>query len=229
MTAMRRLQFAFWLAQMLLGFACFMGGLELARLYWTHWWEGAAGGAAAALLGLALMVLAELRERPQRVLRRARRTLNLPTQWAVKFDKTLPRGGVVPLAVIRSDGVRFVIDIQAFRSAEWNDEAKGGEDVLVDSKGRKFAPDPVAPLMRAAEVWGATPVLWLPATRHMRNLRRDGCQLIVVMGSARELKHALRGAEIVARHGDDESTSDMPRARSRRAPALAPMRSPEMV
>lgn len=226
---MRHSQFVFWLGQMLLGFALFMGGLEISRMYMATSWETAAGGAAGGMLGLALMVLAELRARPQRVLRRARRALNLPTQWAVKFDKTVPRGGVVPLAVIRSDGVRFVIDIQAFRDAQWNEEAQDGEDLLIGPKGKKFKLDPVAPLMRAAEVWGATPVLWLPATKQIHNLRRARCKLIVVMGSARELKHALRGAEIVPLRGDDETTRDMPRARSTRPPSLPPMRSAEMV
>ena len=62
-----------------------------------------------------------MRERPQRVLRKARRSLSFPTQWAVKFNKSVPQGGVIPVAVIRSDGVRFVIDIQDFAEADWND------------------------------------------------------------------------------------------------------------
>ena len=33
-----------------------------------------------------------------------------------------------------------------------------------------------------------------------RNLRQTGCPLVVVLGGARELKHVLRGAEIVPRH-----------------------------
>lgn len=187
-----------WLAQMTLGLGCFVGGLEFARISWGGVWELVAAGAVLALFGLALIVVTELRERPLRVLRRARRSINFPTQWAVRFDKSVPNGGVIPVAVIRSDGVRFVIDIQGFPEAEWNDPLIG-ESLLVGPRGKKFKSDPVAPLMQAAEAWGATAILWLPEARSPRNLRQSGCNLIVVMGGARELKHVLRGAEIAPR------------------------------
>src|SRR5687768_10171186 len=94
-----------WLGQMLLGFTCFLGGLEVARRSgWDAQWTLSAAGAALSALGLLLIVVVEMRERPQRVLRKARRSLSFPTQWAVKFDKNVPQGGVIPVAVIRSDG-----------------------------------------------------------------------------------------------------------------------------
>jgi hypothetical protein len=210
-----------WLGQMILGFACFLGGLEVARRSgWAEGqWEFSAAGATLALLGLMLIVVVEVRERPQRVLRKARRSLSFPTQWAVKFDKSVPQGGVIPVAVIRSDGVRFVIDIQDFASADWNDPLID-EPLLVGPRGRKFKTDPIGPLMKAAEAWGATAILWLPEARSPRNLRQEGCNLIVVMGGARELKHVLRGAEIAPRrkHGDFEMTMPLLRpSRPRKA------------
>jgi hypothetical protein len=39
-------------------------------------------------------------------------------------------------------------------------------------------------------------LLWLPEATSNRNLRLQGSNLIVVMGSARHLKHALLGAEV---------------------------------
>ena len=196
---MRNNHFASWLGQMLLGFALFLGGAEVARTSWGTWWELAGAGAVAVLLGLAIMAHAENRQRPLRVLRKARRALSFPTQWAVKFDKSVPQGGVIPVAVIRSDGVRFVIDIQGFTDAGWNDPI-AGESLLIGPRGKKFKSDPVAPLIQAASAWGATAILWLPEAKYPRNLRQEGCNLIVVMGGARELKHVLRGAEIVPRH-----------------------------
>lgn len=217
-----------WLAQMTLGLACFVGGLEFARMSLGDGWQFIGAGAAVSLLGLALMVVAELRERPLRVLRRARRSINFPTQWAVRFDKSVPNGGVIPVAVIRSDGVRFVIDIQGFPEAEWNDPLVG-ESLLVGPRGKKFKSDPVAPLMQAAEAWGATAILWLPEAKSPRNLRQSGCNLIVVMGGARELKHVLRGAEIAPRHDATLEMTMPPRrgggAKSRKA---APVGAPEM-
>jgi hypothetical protein len=226
-TAMNNKNFVSWLAQMLLGFAAFVGGLECARIFWSGSLEWAIGAVVAAL-GLTLMVVAELRERPQRVLRRARRSISFPTQWAVRFDKSVPHGGVIPVAVIRSDGVRFVIDIQGFPEADWNDPLIG-EPLLVGPRGKKFKSDPVGPLMQAAEAWGATAILWLPEAKTPRNLRQSGCNLIVVMGGARELKHVLRGAEIAPRHDATLEMTLPPKrgsgAKSRKPAAVA---APEM-
>lgn len=225
---MRNHHFASWLGQMLLGFVIFLGGAELARISWDNTWEVAAAGAALAVAGLALMAYAEHHQRPLRVLRKARRALSFPTQWAVKFDKTVPQGGVIPVAVIRSDGVRFVIDIQGFADAGWNDPIEG-EPLLIGPRGKKFKSDPVAPLMQAASAWGATPVLWLPEAKHPRNLRQEGCKLIVVMGGARELQHVLRGAEIVPSRPDSVLEMTMPPPlRSRSHNKAASAASPEL-
>jgi hypothetical protein len=224
---MRNKHFASWLGQMLLGFALFLGGLEVARIFWGGVWEAAAAGVASAVLGLAWMAIAESRQRPQRVLRKARRALSFPTQWAVKFDKSVPHGGVIPVAVIRSDGVRFVIDIQGYTDAGWNDLIEG-ESLLVGPRGKKFKTDPVAPLMQAASAWSATPILWLPEAKYPRNLRQQGCNLIVVMGGARELKHVLRGAEIVPRH-DASLELTMPPKPARKARKPAQAAAPELV
>jgi len=223
---MRNNHFASWLGQMLLGFAMFLGGIEVARITWSSWWEVAAAGILGSILGLALMAYAEHRERPLRMLRKARRSLSFPTQWAVKFDKSVPHGGVIPVAVIRSDGVRFVIDIQGFSDAGWNDLIEG-ESMLVGPRGKKFKHDPVAPLMKAADAWGATPILWLPEAKHPRNLRQEGCKLIVVLGGARELKHVLRGAEIVPRR-DATLEMTMPPQPARKVRKAASVASAEM-
>jgi len=135
---------------------------------------------------------------------------------------------VIPVAVIRSDGVRFVIDIQGYTDAGWNDPIEG-ESLLIGPRGKKFKSDPVAPLMQAASAWGATPVLWLPEARYPRNLRQEGCKLIVVLGGARELKHVLRGAEIVPSRPDSVLEMTMPpplRSRPRSKPASSA--SPEL-
>lgn len=224
---MRNKSSAPWLAQMVLGFVCFVGGLELARTSWSGSWELTLTGAAVVVLGLTLIVVAELRERPQRVLRRARRSISFPTQWAVRFDKSVPNGGVLPVAVIRSDGVRFVIDIQGFQEADWNDPLID-EPLLVGPRGKKFKSDPVAPLMQAAEAWGATAILWLPEAKSPRNLRQPGCNLIVVMGGARELQHVLRGAEIAPRRDAILELTMPPRRGGRSKSKRAQVGAPEM-
>ncbi|HET7791988.1 MAG TPA: hypothetical protein VFL64_01275 [Rhizobacter sp.] len=223
---MRNHPFVSWLGKMLFGFALLVGGIEVMRITWGSWWEVAAAGALGSVLGLALMAFTEIQERPQRVLRKARRSLSFPTQWAVRFDKAVRQGGVIPVAVIRSDGVRFVIDIQGFNDAGWNDLIEG-ESILVGPNGKKFRTDPVAPLMQAAAAWGATPILWLPEAKHPRNLRQVGCPLIVVLGGARELKHVLRGAEIAPKHNATlEMTMPPKPARKARKAAVA---TPELV
>lgn len=224
---MRNKNIASWLGQLLLGFLLFVGGLEFAHIFWAQGWEPVAGGTALSVFGLGVIVFAELRERPQRVLRRARRSLSFPSQWAVRFDKSVPHGGVIPVAVIRSDGVRFVIDIQGHPEADWNDPLMG-EPLLVGPRGKKFKTDPVGPLMQAAQAWGATAILWLPEAKNPRNLRQEGSNLIVVMGGARELKHVLRGAEIVPRRDAPLEMTLPPQQRSQKTRKAAEVASPEM-
>src|SRR4051812_36011638 len=61
---MRNNHIASWLGQMLLGFGLFLGGFEVARISWGSWWEMAVAGAVGSMLGLALIVYAEGRQRP---------------------------------------------------------------------------------------------------------------------------------------------------------------------
>lgn len=218
---MRSNQFVSWLGRMLLGFALFAGGFEAARITWGSWWEVAIAGVVGSLFGLVLMVQTEIHQRPLRVLLKARRSLSFPTQWAVRFDKSVPQGGVIPVAVIRSDGVRFVIDIQGFSDAGWNTDLLEGESLLVGPNGKKFKTDPVAPLMQAASAWGATPILWLPEAKNVRNLRQPGCPLVVVLGGARELKHVLRGAEIAPKYNATLEMTMPPKAAKPRKPGKA--------
>ncbi len=223
--------FVHWLGPTLLGFMLLFSGLEIMRVSWHIVWESVAGGAVISLLGGCLMIWAELRERPRRLLRKARRTLTFPTQWAVKFDKNLPDGGTIPVAVIRSDGVRFVVDIQGFQDAMWTGPLMPADGVLVDPRGKPFPNDPVAALMQAAEAWSATPILWLPQARQVHNMRQEGCPLIVVMGGPRELSHVMRGAEIAPRRETEGLELTMPPKPARRLPTRKPraaVKSPEL-
>jgi len=195
---MRQNAFAGWLAHMLLGLALIGLGIEIEFVFGTSLWYVSLGCVLACVAGLAIVVRAEMLERPQRLLRKARRTLNFPTQWSVKFNKRIVQGGIVPVAVIRADGVRFVIDIQAYKSVSWGTPVDGsGQTPLVGPSGKRLKPDPVAPLVQAALAASAAPVLWLPEASTAKNLRHPESNLIVVMGTARDLKHALQGAEIV--------------------------------
>jgi hypothetical protein len=199
-----------WLSQLLLGLTLIGAGIEVVVVFGTSLWFVLLGAAVVGLLGVAVLVRAELLERPQRVLRKARRTLNFPTQWSVKFNKRIVQGGVVPVAVIRADGVRFVIDIQACKSVSWGTPTDGsGQTPLVGPNGKRLKPDPVAPLLQAALGASAAPVLWLPEAIAAKNLRHPESNLIVVMGTARDLKHALQGAEIapIKRLSKQSSTS----------------------
>ncbi|HZE90154.1 MAG TPA: hypothetical protein VE029_00375 [Rhizobacter sp.] len=196
---MRNNSFLTWLGQILTGTALFLGSLEIVRIFWAGTWEIEAGCAATAALGLYIIWRAEGLERPRRVLRKARRQLHFPTQWAVKFDKSVPGGGVIPVAVIRSDQVRFVIDIQGFKNARWDASTRTVQaGPMLGKPAKKPKLDPVAPLLQAAAAWNATAILWLPEADSSQNLRQEDSNLIVVMGSARDLKHVLQGAEISA-------------------------------
>lgn len=219
---MRNSNFVTWLAQMLLGFGLVFGGAQVAFIFWSSASLEFIGACAfVGLVGVVILARAEAREHPQRVLRRARKKLQLPSQWQVRFDKSLKKGGrVIPIAVIRSDGVRFVIDVQPHRFALWNSATKRIQPGPVfDRKLPRKAPkkDPLAPLKQAAEAWGATAVVWLPAAAESADLRSDDWSLIVLMGDAAQLKSALQDVGIKQRPmlapkkaKKDESAADVP-------------------
>jgi hypothetical protein len=212
---MRNNTFFAWLGQILMGATLFVGSLEVVRIFWSTTWEIEAACAVSAALGLYLIYRAETMERPRRVLRKARRLLHFPTQWAVKFDKSVPGGGVIPIAVIRSDDVRFVIDIQGFKEARWDlDTLTIQPGPLLGKPTKKPNSDPIEPLMQAAAAWNATAILWLPEATESRNLRQEDSNLIVVMGNARDLKHVLQGAEISASRQAARAAPDTRRAAS---------------
>jgi hypothetical protein len=193
---MRNSRTATWLAQLLAGFALIGGGLQVAWTFWPTSTSVAAGSLGAAALGLALVVWAESRERSRRLLRGAQRSLQLPKEWSVEFERPLPEGGgTVPIVVTRSDRACFVVGVRPWRQVSLRKEITGREQALLGPRGKELAAAELADLAHAAAALGAQPVLWLPQAREPRSLRHAVANLIVVMGSARHLKHALLGAE----------------------------------
>lgn len=190
-----------WLGQLLAAIALIGGSLEVAWIFRTGWLSVVVAGLMAAL-GLAILIRAESRERPLRLLRKARRTLDLPDDWGVEFNKPLPYGGTLPIVATRTDAARFLIGVSGCREVNAAREVIGhGAGLLVDVNGKHLNPDPIPALAKAATAFAGTAVLWLPDARVTRNLRLLASNLIVVMGTARHLKHALVGAEVVvARH-----------------------------
>jgi len=222
---MRSSHFVRWLGHLLAGFALLMGGLEIVRICWGSW-ELVVCGLAASIGGLGAIVRAEFFERLSRLKRKARRALTFPRQWAVKFDKSVHQGTVIPVAVTRADGVRFVIDILGHKELKWTNPLVYTDRLLMGPGGERLTHDPAAPLLQAAATWGATAVLWLPEAVHARNLRREGTNLIVVMGPASELKNALRGAEIVQVHPASEPKVMVSKHRAARK--TAPISAPQL-
>jgi hypothetical protein len=201
---MRTSNFTTWLSQMFLGFGLVAGSLQVGLIFWSSGGlELAAACAVVGLVGIVILARAESREHPRRVLRKARKKLQLPTQWQVRFDKSLKKGGrVIPIAVIRSDNVRFVIDVQPHKQAIWNAASRRIQPGPVFGKKMpRKAPrrDPMAPLLQAAQAWGATAVVWLPDAAEGPDLRNEDWSLIVVTGDASELKQALQDVGIKAR------------------------------
>ncbi len=195
---MRHHTFLTWLSRQLLGFVLVAGSMQAIVVAGPGWLHVVLPCALAALAGLAIVIWAELKERPHRLIRKARKSLMLPTQWSVKFGKRMADGSEVAVAVIRADGVRFVIDIRDDPGIRWGTPVDGtGQPRLVGERGKPLKPDPIAPLTKAAFKAGAAPVLWLPRAKTTGNLRHPDSNLIVVMGSASDLKHALQSAQIV--------------------------------
>jgi hypothetical protein len=219
---MRNSTFVPWLAQMLLGFGLVFGAAQVGFIFWSSGGLEIAGACLfVGLVGVIILVRAESREHPHRVLRKARKKLQLPSQWQVRFDKSLKKGGrVIPIAVIRTDGVRFVIDVQPHKFALWNSATKRIQPGPVFGKKLpRKAPrkDPLAPLRQAADAWGATAVVWLPAAAETADLRNDDWSLIVAMGDAAQLKTTLQDVGIKHRPmlapkkaKKDESPADVP-------------------
>jgi len=193
---MRNSGFTSWLARILGGLVLVFGGVQTAWIFWSDWKNFALGSLAVAAVGVAVMFHAEARERPRRLLRRAHQSLGLPSQWSVEVDRALPEGGNAPLVVTRSDAARFVIDVRDYKEVS-SRKTIGGKDegVLLGANGKSLTPDPLPKLRHAARSLEAIPVLWLPEAPSPRNIRMPSSNLIVVMGAARHLKHALLGAE----------------------------------
>jgi hypothetical protein len=211
-----------WVAQIAIGLALIGVSVEVGIIFGRHSWTIWAACAVVCCMALGLIVFAEWREAPRRMLRKARRSVHFPPQWQVKFDKKIASGVVVPLAVKRTDGVRFVIDIRTDVSVSWGTPNDGsGTTPLVDGKGRPLKPDPVTILVDSARLASAAPVLWLPNATTPKNLRHPGTNLIVVMGAPHDLKHALQGAEIVpVRRQAADSRPSSPTDAAQQAPAV---------
>lgn len=202
--------FVNWLARILLGLGLAAVSAQVAFIFGGNWWEVAAGCAAVALVGLAIAARAEWVERRRRFLRRHCRTLSLPAPWSVKLDKRMRGGWTAPIAVIRDDGMRFVVDIQPFRSVSWALAPKNRqgvvEPVLVDERGRRLRPDPTPTLEAGALAASAAPVLWLPRALEPGTHRHPDSNLVVVAGTARDLKLALQSSRRVASNARAQST-----------------------
>jgi hypothetical protein len=187
-----------WVAQIAIGLALIGTSVEAAVIFGRQGFWVWVTCAVVCCLALGLIVFAEWREAPRRMIRKAKLGMRFPPQWQVKFDKKIASGVVIPVAVKRTDGVRFVIDIRSDLSVSWGTPTNGsGATPLVDFKGRPLKPDPVTSLVNAAQVASAAPVLWFPNATTPKNLRHPDTNLIVVMGTTHDLKHALQGAEIV--------------------------------
>lgn len=207
---MQHSPFVNWLARVLLGVGLALVSAQVGLIFGGNWWEVGVACAVVALVGIGIAARAEWVERRRRFLRRHCRTLSLPTPWSVKLDKRMRGGWTAPIAVIRDDGMRFVVDIQPFRSVNWAlapRNRKGDmEPVLVDSRGRRLRPDPTPTLAAGALAASAAPVLWLPRALEAGTHRHPDSNLVVVAGNARDLKLALQSSRRVASNARANST-----------------------
>lgn len=188
-----------WLARILSGLGVAAISLQVGWIFGRSWWEvGAACGVVAAG-GIGFAAYTEWRERRERRLRRASRSVSLPASWSVKFSKRTPDGWLAPIAVIRDDGMRFVIDIQQWPEARWSaDDGKATDAWLVDARDRRFRPDPLPQLQKAAIASSAAPVVWLPQAEEAGVYRHRLSHVLLVTGTARDLKNALQAVRAVA-------------------------------
>ena len=218
---MRNSTFVSWLSQVLAGLALITGGLEIAWIFRTGLPSVAIGGFAVAVLGLVVLSHAQARERPRRVFRNAQHAFEPPPCWGVEFNKTVAGAAMAPIVTTRPDSTRFVIDIKGYKEATVRKELTGKDQgQLVGANGKSFHPDPLPPLAETAAALGATPVLWLPEAAVHRNLRLHGSNLIVVMGSARHLKHALLGAEVDSPRHAPPALPSIPQRRKKPRPVV---------
>jgi hypothetical protein len=219
---MRSSSFSTWLAQLLAGLALFGGGLEIAWIFWANWLNLAVGGLAISTLGLGIVGWAEACRRPRRMLRKAQRSLDLPREWVVEFNRPVADAGVAPIAVTRTDGSCFVIEVKDYKHVAVKKEVTGKDQgALLGPNGKPLDPARLPALTRVASALGATPVLWLPKASANRNLRLQASNLIVVMGTARDLKHVLRGAEVGALRPTPPEPAPPATAQARRKRARA--------
>lgn len=227
---MRTNAFVSWLSQMLAGLALVIGGLETAWIFRTGLLSVAIGGFTAAVLGLLVLSHAESRERPRRLTRKAQRTFELPPRWGVEFNKAVPDAAMAPIVATRTDSTRFVIDVKGYKDAAIKRDLSGKEQgQLVGPNGKGFQPDPLPALAKTAAALGATPVLWLPEATTHRNLRLPGSNVMVVMGSARHLKHALLGAEVDSPRHAPPSLPRIPERRKKPRAVVEAKPSQELV
>jgi hypothetical protein len=221
-----------WCAFILVGLGLIGMSAEVLIVFHTLGWPIWLGAGLGLCGGLALIFFAEKREGPMRAIRQARQSMQFPQMWKIKFDTKTPKGVSVPIVVKRVDGVRFVVEICTELSVSWrsvqNGAGKAGKSLLVGPQGKPIKRDPVEGLMKISHAAGAAPVLWLPFGETHKNLRHAESNLMIVMGSASDLKHALQGAEIVPiRPGDepqktDSNAPDAPASPEASPPASAP-------
>lgn len=199
-----------WLARVLAGVGVAAVAVEVGVIFWRTSWVVAAVCAAIAAAGLGFAAVTEWRDRRRRLVARARAELSLPDSWTVKLDRPLPGGWVAPIAAIREDGMRFVVDIQSFVSATWSSAPrKAGESpALLDDRDKPLRPDPLPVLIAGALKAGAAPVLWLPRAKDSGTFRHPDSHVVVVTGSARDLKLALQSARRVPANATARKDSD---------------------
>jgi hypothetical protein len=189
-----------WMGQIFAGLVLIGVSAQTAWIFHSQGLILLLGCGLVFLLSVGIIIYAEWRERPRRNLRKVRSTLHFSEHWQIKFDKKIGRKGVAPIALIRPDGVRFVVEICFLHNVSWAKHtapAQTTEINLVQTDGNPVQPDLMPNLLSMAQASSAAPVLWLPLATTPKNLRHPDSNLMVVMGTAQDLKHALQSAEIV--------------------------------
>lgn len=194
-----------WLARVLGGLAVAAISLQVGWIFGRSWWQVGAVCSVLALGGIGFAVYTEVQDRRRRHTRQASHSVSLPASWSVKFDKRTPDGWLAPIAVIRDDGMRFVIDIRQWRDARWSPDKEGTTEAwFEDSRGKRLFPDPLPNLQKAAIATSAAPVVWLPQVEEAGTHRHRQSHVLLITGSARDLKNALQAVRAVNRPADAE-------------------------